>query len=192
MLIKTYELYTDPVLVALWQQGDEKAFNSLYDRYVVYLTNIALKKTSSIETAKDCVQEVFVSVYYRRDFLQPSSSLKAYLFKALQNKIYNFHLKELTRMEYEEIAAGQIDNAVNDVFENIHNKELKASIESAINQLPPQCKKIFLMSREEQLPYKEIAAQLNISVNTVDQHIQKALRKLRVSLKLLLFCFLYF
>jgi RNA polymerase sigma-70 factor (ECF subfamily) len=176
----------------LWQKGNENAFNCLYERYVVYLINIALKKTNSLETAKDCVQDVFISIYHRKKFLKPATSLKAYLYKALQNKIYNFHIKELTRNQYEEVAAGQMNRLGDDVFENYNKKELQVMIEKVINQLPPQCRKVFLMSREDQLPYKEIATQLNISVNTVDQHIQKALRKLRSSLTLLIMLFCFF
>lgn len=65
------------------------------------------------------------------------------------------------------------------MIEDYKSKELQSIIKEVINQLPPKCRKVFLMSREEQMPYKEIASQLNISINTVDQHIQKALRKLR-------------
>ncbi len=171
--------YSDASLISLWQNGDEEAFDCLYKRYVIYLMNIAVKKTNTLEDAKDCVQEVFISIYHRKKFLSPINSLKAYLYKTLQNKVYNFQVKELTRKQYEQSGAEQVNYLVDDVIENYKSKELQSVISEAINQLPPKCRKVFLMSREEQLPYKEIATQLNISVNTVDQHIQKALRKLR-------------
>ena len=172
--------YSDASLILLWQNGDEKAFDCLYKRYVVYLINIAVKKTNTLEDAKDCVQEVFISIYHRKKFLHPIISLKAYLYKTLQNKIYNFKIKEHTRNQYEQTGADQINHTVDDVIEDYKTKELQSILKEAINQLPPKCRKVFLMSREEQMPYKEIASQLNISINTVDQHIQKALRKLRM------------
>ncbi len=71
-----------------------------------------------------------------------------------------------------------VGNNLNEEFES---KDLEKQIQEKILILPPQCRKVFLLSREEQLPYKEIAKKLNISVNTVDQHIQKALRILKHS-----------
>jgi RNA polymerase sigma-70 factor (family 1) len=127
------------------------------------------------------VQEVFLSLYHRRDELQTTSSLKSYLYTALQNKIYNHYQKELTRRQHEQAAGGHLKIVSNDLSEEYESKELEQQIHEKIMKLPPQCRKVFLMSREEQLPYKEIAKQLNISVNTVDQHIQKALRMLRAS-----------
>ena len=110
--------YSDASLILLWQKGDEKAFDCLYKRYVLYLINIAIKKTNTLEDAKDCVQEVFISIYHRKKFLHPIISLKAYLYKTLQNKVYNFKIKELTRNQYEQTAADQINHTVDDVIED--------------------------------------------------------------------------
>jgi RNA polymerase sigma-70 factor (ECF subfamily) len=128
------------------------------------------------------VQEVFLSLYQRKNELQTTSSLKAYLYTALQNKIYNHYQKELTRRQYEQAAGSHLNLVSNDLSMEYEVKELEKKIHEKIQELPQQCRKVFLMSREEQLPYKEIANQLNISVNTVDQHIQKALRIIRSSL----------
>lgn len=177
--IKNYQNDSDPELISLWKKGDEKAFECLYKRYVLYLTNIATKKTTSIDIAKDCVQEVFLSVYHRKDELQTTTSLKSYLYTALQHKIYNHYQKVLTRTKYENAASLDLKIVGNNLNEEYESKELEKQIQQKILNLPPQCRKVFLMSREEQLPYKEIAKQLNISVNTVDQHIQKALRILK-------------
>lgn len=180
--IKKYLHYTDPVLISLWQKGDENAFDCLFERYVVYLTNIALKKTVCLDTARECVQEVFLSLHQRKHKLQTTSSLKAYLYVALQNKIYNYYQKELTRKQYEQTAGEQLKNVDNNLRWEYESKELEQLIHKKINQLPPQCRKVFLISRQDQLTYKEIAEQLKISFNTVDQHIQKALRILRNSM----------
>ena len=177
--IKNYHNDSDPELISLWKEGDEKAFECLYKRYVVYLTNIATKKTTSIDIAKDCVQEVFLSVYHRKDELQTTTSLKSYLYTALQHKIYNHYQKVLTRIKYEQAASVNLKIVGNNLNEEFESKDLEKQIQEKILSLPPQCRKVFLLSREEQLPYKEIAKQLNISVNTVDQHIQKALRILK-------------
>ena len=143
---------------------------------------MALKKTTSPDTAKECVQEVFLSLYQRKNELQTTSSLKAYLYTALQNKIYNHYQKELTRRQYEQAACEHLKIVGNDLSGELEAKELEKKIHEKIQELPQQCRKVFLMSRQEHLPYKEIAKELNISVNTVDQHIQKALRIIRTSI----------
>lgn len=127
------------------------------------------------------MQEVFLSLYHRKDDLQTTTSLKAYLYKALQHKIYNHYQKVLTRTKYEQAASVDMKIVGNNLNEEFESKDLEKQIQEKILILPPQCRKVFLLSREEQLPYKEIAKKLNISVNTVDQHIQKALRILKHS-----------
>lgn len=180
-IINTDQQHTDPELITRWQKGEEKAFDTLYKRYVVYLVNIALQKTGSVETAKELVQDVFLSLYLRKDHLQTIASLKSYLYTALQNKVYNHYHKESVKQRYEQSAARNLRVVTNDLQDEYEAKELKKQLQEKINRLPPQCRKVFLMSREEQLSHKEIAERLNISPNTVDQHIQKALRILRSS-----------
>jgi RNA polymerase sigma-70 factor (family 1) len=152
----------------------------LYKRYVVLLTNVAAKKVQSIETAKELVQDVFMSLYLRRDHLHTITSLKSYLFTALKNKIFSYYRKEYSQKRknngYHKLQI--VTSNLNDEYEA---KELQLQLQEKIQELPPQCKTVFLMSREEQLSHKEIAERLHISPHTVDKHIQKALRILRAS-----------
>lgn len=179
--INNYINYSDPELISLWKNGEEIAFECLYRRYVLYLTNIAIKKTSSIDIAKDCVQEVFLSIYHRKNELQTTISLKAYLYKALQHKIYNHYQKLLARTKHEQAATLNLSIVGNYLNDELDSKDLEKVIQEVISIMPPQCRRVFLLSREENLSYKEIAKQLNISINTVDQHIRKALRILKNS-----------
>ena len=179
--INNYINYSDPELISLWKNGEEIAFECLYRRYVLYLTNIAIKKTSSIDIAKDCVQEVFLSIYHRKNELQTNISLKAYLYKALQHKIYNHYQKLLARTKHEQAATLNLSIVGNYLNDELDSKDLEKLIQEVISIMPPQCRRVFLLSREENLSYKDIAKQLNISINTVDQHIRKALRILKNS-----------
>lgn len=179
--INNYIKYSDPELISLWKNGEEIAFECLYRRYVLYLTNIAIKKTSSIDIAKDCVQEVFLSIYHRKNELQTTISLKAYLYKALQHKIYNHYQKLLARTKHEQAATLNLSIVGNYLNDELDSKDLEKLIQEVISIMPPQCRRVFLLSREENLSYKDIAKQLNISINTVDQHIRKALRILKNS-----------
>lgn len=181
LFIKIYKQNSDPELIYLWQQGDDKAFDALYLRYIGLLISEATKKVYSIDEAKELVQDVFLKLYLRRDGLNTISSLKSYLLTALRNRIYNHYQKLLSKAKYEKSASNNRSSVTDDLQDDYEAKELNKLIQEKIQMLPAQCRKVFLLSREEQLSYKEIAEQLNISVNTVDQHIQKALRLLRAS-----------
>ena len=148
---------------------------------MAYLVNTAAPKVDSIETAKELVQDVFLSLYLRKNDLQTISSLKSYLFTALKNKIYNHYHRQLSKEKYEKSISNNLRVVTNNLQDDYEAKELNQQLQEKINELPPQCRKVFLMSREEQLSQREIAEKLNISINTVDQHMQKALRILRVS-----------
>ena len=76
-----------------------------------------------------------------------------------------------------------MSNSTDAVNEHLATNELQSAINKALEALPPQCKRVFEMSRIEQLSYSEIAMQLDISTNTVENHISKALKLLRVDLK---------
>lgn len=189
--IKTHEHYSDPELISLWQQGDEKAFDCLYKRYVVFLVNTAAKKIRSVETAKELVQDVFMNVYLLRDQLQTTASLKSYLFTALRNKIFNYYRNEFRKKKNEQNGYHNLHVVANTIHNEYEVKELQLQLQEVIQELPPQCRKVFLLSREEQLSHKEIAERLNISPNTVDQHLQKALRLLRAAVGTVLLLLLW-
>lgn len=153
----------------------------MYKRYVGYLVNVAVQKTDSADTAKELTQDVFLSLYLRKNDLETIHSLKAYLTTALKNKIFNHYERQLNKQKYEKSVATNLRIVTNDLQHDYEAKELNQLLQEKIQELPPQCRKVFLMSREEQLSHKEIAERLNISPNTVDQHIQKALKILRAS-----------
>lgn len=146
-----------------------------------FLVNTAVVKVESIETAKELVQDVFLSLYLRKNELHTIHSLKAYLSTALKNKIYDHYQRELRKKKYEKSVGVNLRIITNDLQDEFEAKELNELLQEKIKSLPEQCRKVFLLSREEKLSHKEIAERLNISPNTVDQHIQKALRILRTS-----------
>lgn len=106
-------------------------------------------------------------------------SLDGYLFISLRNRIFNHHQQLLTRKKHEKAVMLSMTMVTDTVGEELDSKQLNEKIRERIGRLPPKCKDVFLLSREERLSHKEIAERLNISINTVDQHIQKALRVLR-------------
>lgn len=140
------------------------------------------------------MQDVFISLFQLRESLDPEISVRAYLYVALKNRILNHYRHQSVQKRYEQYIAQQQLHVSDSISSNYHGKELELQINAEIKKLPLQCRTVFLLSREEELPYKEIATHLNISVNTVEQHMRKALRILRASMSnyLHLFALLYF
>lgn len=149
---------------------------------MVQLVAVASKKINDPETAKDLVQEIFTTLLTKRDDLVEIVSLKAYLYTSLKHAIFNHYRKELTNKRYEEFALNTSLHSDDSLLSRLHARELEEHLAEAIETLPPQCKTVFKLSRQEHLSNSQIATRLQISENTVEQHMRKALRILRVSL----------
>jgi len=123
-----------------------------------------------------------MSLFQLRESLNPQISIQAYLYVALKNRILNYYRHQQVQKRYEQYIAQQQLHITDNTSSYLHSKELEIQIREEIKKLPLQCRTVFLLSREEGLPHKEIATHLNISVNTVEQHMRKALRILRTSM----------
>jgi RNA polymerase sigma-70 factor (family 1) len=180
--IDPYHGFGDAELIRLWVNGDEAAFDTLYKRYVVRLLNTAFQKTNSREMAQELVQEVFMELYLHRSTITIHTSLQGYLFTILKNKIFNHYRHQLVQKKYRQFVVQRGEQLAHDSGKTLEGKELQDRVRVLIQELPVQCRTVFLLSREQQLSNKQIADQLNISVNTVEQHIRKARRILREAL----------
>jgi RNA polymerase sigma-70 factor (family 1) len=186
-----YAGYSDPELVQRWLKGEEYAFDILYKRYAIRLLNTAFQKTNCRETSREFVQDVFMELYIHRDTLQLDTSLQPYLFTILRNKIYNYYRHLLVQQKYNQHISYLGEEREREPGEVVENKELRNKVDSVIQHLPPQCKAVFLLRKDGQLSNKEIAQRLNISVNTVEQHIRKARSVLRKSMNDYEFAFVF-
>jgi RNA polymerase sigma-70 factor (family 1) len=178
-----YNDYPDPELVSLWKSGKTNAFEEIYKRYVFRLLDQARLKTGSQETAKEIVQDTFMSFYLNKDSLQTHTTLHNYLFTILKNNIFNYKRKELIRTQYADSVKTDKEESENLIIENIDAETLENFINEQVQLLPPQCQAVFKLSRYEHLSHKEIADKLSISTNTVEQHIRKALKFLKENVK---------
>lgn len=154
----------------------------MYKRYAVQLLAIALNKTGDKETAQELVQESFINLYQHKTSLVESTSVKAYLYVILKNKIINQYRQDLLKQRYSDYITHHVPSNELSPLVYVETRELELQLRQAIEQLPPQCRMVFKLSREQYLSDKEIAAAMDISVNTVEQHKRKALRLLRGSL----------
>jgi len=174
----------DTILICQWQAGNELAFDELYKKYVLDLLGMTAKKIGSVEIAREIVQEVFLAICLQKKELQNIDDLRAYLYTIAKNKIYNYYRHQLVKRNYERIKILEENTLLLPKEESkLETQELQRLINAKLELLPLRCREVFKLSRLEKLSYKSIAIQMNISENTVDQHIRKALKILRHSLR---------
>jgi RNA polymerase sigma-70 factor (family 1) len=174
------------LLIRQLKQGNESAYEVLFKEYYVRLTIHANKFVEDVDVAKEIVQDLFVSIYEKRESLNINSSLSSYLYRAVRNRSINYINSEKHKTKYAQHLMYTADNSDNSV-ENMMNKaELELALFSAISELPPKCRMIFKMNRFEGLSNGDIAEQMELSKRTVETQITKALKILRSKLQVYL------
>lgn len=140
-----------------------------------------MQKIRDRDAAQEIVQDVFLSLFNTSASLNKVSSLMAYLYVVLKNRILDQYRHELVHKKYEGYVANTFTELDHSTQEWIETRELENRLKAEIEKLPPQCRNVFKLSREEFKSNREIAATLEISENTVEQHMRKALRILRAA-----------
>ena len=157
----------------------KELYTSLYNKVLFF----ARKYMDSIESSEEVVSEVFLKIWKKRNDIQINSSFQSYLYTAVKNKCLDFLRKEGNRKFEDESALHMVSANHSNTLEIIHSDELYTKIEAAINQLPKDRRRVFLMSRTEGLKYKEIADKLGISIKTVETQMGRSLKFLREQFK---------
>ena len=156
----------------------ETLFNAHYSRLCSYAYNFLKEE----EGSEEVVQEVFFKLWIHRHDIRIESSMESYLFRAVRNSSLNLIKHINIREKYKEHNRQEIEYSERLENDPMNASELELKIRSSIDLLPEQRRKIFILSRYEQLKYKEIADKLGISVKTVENQMGKALQFLRKEL----------
>lgn len=164
------------------QQQFEQLFREHYQTLCFY-ANIVIK---DMEAAEDIVQDIFVKCWVAIQNDKLDIEQEHYLYKSVKNAALNYVKAQKVRKNYAD-DYGATHSEAESAGDAMVAAETRQRIMNAIDQLPPQCRKIFLLCVLEDKSYKEAAAQLNISVNTVKTQMTKAFSILRVQLKDLTF-----
>lgn len=164
-------------------QSDKLVFEQVFKTYYERLCNYANTLVNNMDEAEEMVQNTFLNLWEKRDAIQIHTSVKSYLYQAVHNHSLNRikHLK--VRQKHADYYVHTTNESVDSGTEKVIGDELAVKIDEAINSLPNQCRKVFQLSRFENLSYAEISEQLNISVKTIENHMGKALRIMRDKLK---------
>ncbi len=174
------------------QLGNESAFEMIFRTYYQPLCRYAYSFLQDKEEAEEVVQSSFITVWDKRNSLTIETSVKSYLYRMVRNSCLNVIKHEKIKQQHvaHELAVSEVSHE--SVSQKVHAAELEIKISEAMKTLPEQCRLVFQLSRFEELKYQEIADQLQISVKTVENHMGKALKLMRVQLKEYLPLFLIF
>lgn len=178
--MSTCEKLSDIELVALLQHDELSAFVEIYNRYWSRLFNTAYKRVKDQAACEEIVQDIFTNFWTKRHVLVLTTGLSNYLYTATRNQVIDYYRKQVIRNKFR---FGLLHNNYDNSNEqSILLKDLQQHIEHLIDQLPDKCKSVYQLSRIENKSNKEIATLLNISEKTVEGHLTKALKQLRLSL----------
>jgi RNA polymerase sigma-70 factor (ECF subfamily) len=168
-------------LLTRLKDGDQTAFDAIFRSHYASLAGFAQGLLHDRSAAEDVVQEVMLELWRRRTEVAIQGSLRAYLLRATRNRALNQLRHANVQRRAEPHIKGQESVAPTGASEIVAD-ELQTAITAAITELPPGCREVFSMSRQQGLRYSEIAATLGISVKTVESQMGKALRHLRTRL----------
>ncbi|MEO8583650.1 MAG: sigma-70 family RNA polymerase sigma factor [Flavitalea sp.] len=160
-------------------EDDERAFRIVFDYYKAPFHAIAFKMTRSADLAEEIVQEVFVTFWVKRKLVVLAKNPEAYLFTILQNCIY-VYFRKLGLERKLKLKMTQVEErSENEVESLLLEKENRAILENVISQLPSQQRLVYKLAKQDGESREEIAKQLNISPNTVRNHLATAVNFLR-------------
>jgi len=168
---------TNRKLIKHLKKGNEDAYALLVKTYYKSLCDYALGLSRNKFKAEDIVQNVFIRIWEQRSKIKSGFSLKSFLYKAVYNEFVNQYRKEVSIGKMERKYFDSINLIYEEKDEDLNR--LILLVENEIEQLPPKCKEIFLLSKKEGLTYAEIAIYLNVSIKTVENQMCIAFSTIR-------------
>jgi RNA polymerase sigma-70 factor (family 1) len=178
---------TDIELLAMVRDDRMDAFEELYHRHWKKLYSFAYKRIRSKEITEEIVQDFLANLWAGRKNIIVKTSFEGYIYTAVRNLVLNCIAKETRRNAYNsfvQLFKTELDNTTE---QTVYVRDFYYNLQKELSYLPEKCRSVFEMSRQENKSNKEIAAQLGISEKTVESHLTKAIKRLRVNLNSLLF-----
>lgn len=180
--------YSGNFCTGLPTNGKSKiVFDEVYATYWKKLFAIAYKMLNDKQEAEDVVHDVFVSLWVNWGKVE-IKSLENYLHAAVKNLVFTKLKKKAHELAYKKSLNDQ-ELTPPPIVASIHNKQVLEKVQNEIENLPEKCRQIFKCSRNEGMPVKQIAKQLNISPKTVENQLNKALKQLRLAVRTFLNAF---
>ncbi len=173
----------DESLVKRFANGNMKAFDAIYSVFNQKLQNFVFTLVKTEADTEEIVQEVFVKIWENRGRLKNYASFETYLFTIAYNTTMSLLRKRSKESQYiEYVKSVQVEVDEKDDIDDLNIDEVNESLNLLIEKMPPRQREVFKMKHFQNYSYKEIAASLMISVNTVENHIVKAHKYLKENL----------
>lgn len=175
--------YSDNLeLIEALKSGDSKAYTFLVDTYHHKLCIYAYSLSNDEKAAEDIVQNVFIRTWKKRNRLKSDFEIRSFLYKSVYNEFIDEYRKQKLVVPLEK----KYIDALTTMVENEDDHALEAKIKlvkRAIQNLPPKCREIFMLSKHDGLTNLEIAEYKQVSIKSVEAHITKAFSILRQSIR---------
>lgn len=159
-----------------------EVFEDIFVNYYESLYGYAFSILKNELFAEEIVSDVFYRLLLKKDKLKNDTSLAGYLYKSVYNACMDNIRHNKTKQIFKRDALHQSTETTSNAANDINAKDFEKYLRNALLQLPEQCRTVFQLNRMEELSYNDIAKRLSISVKTVEAHMSKALRRLRVSM----------
>lgn len=155
----------------------------LYKEYRTFLYQFFLKHVKLPTLAEDLAQDVFIKFWQKRHQIRDIDNIDAWLYTLARNHLNDHYRRLATEKKYQAAVWQEMERRSNTVIRDIFHKELEAEIARLLDSLPPRQKEVYVLSREKGLSLEEIGQVLNLSPNTVKNHLVKALKYIRGGLQ---------
>lgn len=169
--------------IAHLKLGCRSTFEQIYRKHWRRMYDSAYQRIGNREEVEELLQDLFLSIWAKKETLDIHTNLEAYLMGALRFKIYNHFRAQKVKDAYIAEYIYLEDSAQNVVEDVIYYDELYLAIEKSVGLLPDKCREVYVLSRNEHLSYREIAMRLGMPIDTVEKQMSKALKFLRQDLK---------
>jgi RNA polymerase sigma-70 factor, ECF subfamily len=172
---------TETQLVAGLRAGAADAYEAVFRAYHARLCDFANSYLHSRSDAEEIVQDLFLALWKKREELEVRTSLKAYLFTAVRNRVLNRDARARLEQRYlEDLERGELELvATVPADQRLEAREIAERVQTAMAELPPGCRRVLTMRWSEQLTYGEIAEVLGISLKGVENQLARARKTLR-------------
>lgn len=177
-----YKSLSETELIIQLKLGNHSAYSEIYNRYFDLMFIFAFKKLRDEEISKDFVQELFMNLWNKKETLSETGKLSSYLYISIRSRILDFFAHQKVQTKYLDFLKSYQLPANEPTDHLIREKELALYIEKEIQVLPKKMRKVFELSRIENLSHTEIAQRLDITENNVSQHLSNALKIFRIKL----------
>ncbi|MCL3781053.1 RNA polymerase sigma-70 factor [Prolixibacteraceae bacterium JC049] len=176
-------LNIDQLDVQKLKEGDIASFDKLFHKYADRLYQFSMKYLKSVEEAEEIVQSVFLYIWENREGLKPEQSFNAYLFTIANNKVKKYFLKKARENQYKDEVITTFLEQQDNLDNKIDYKMLLKKVETIVNSMPAKRKEVFIMRKFNHLPIKEIAAKLDVSPKTIENHLTAAQKQILTELE---------